>query len=492
MTEQDQPGRGALGVELPEERVQQLGRLGIVHVARIVGPIAVVATAPIEEHLHARLTAVLRQRDHVGIVDRADVDALARGDVRERLEAVADAGGHLEFEACRRVRHRRLELILDGIAAPGQELPRLLEQLPVLGRADPPDARRRAPLDLVLQAGPRAVVEDAVGAGAQRKGAQQRRERLVDRAGRRERPEIVAVLALRPAMPADARKRLLLGGLADVDVGERLVVAQDDVERRPVPLDHVALEQQRLDVARRGHHLEPMRQRHHALQPGAQRRRFGVRGQPLLQGFGLADVQDLALGIEHAVDAGPVRQGRHMAVDQRGAARPVRRAGRTILVSSLAALRPDGILPLLRSIHRLSALLVPKWRELAAPSTLRARHGTGTTPPITHASALNSAAPSAAPKRPLARTRNLEDCASAPIGLRTRSDRIGSCAPERIMRYTDDPLAAIDGGWPAGLGCAHVVIWAGRLAGHVKQAAKRSGRARPGRGRGDFVLEARQ
>ena len=265
------------------------------------------------------------------------------------------AGGDLELEACRGVRHRRLELILDGIAAPGQELPRLLEQLPVFGRADPPDARRRAPLDLILQAGPRAVVEDAVGAGAQRKGAQQRRQGLVDRAGRRERPEIVGVLTLRPTVPADARKRLLLGGFPDIDVGERLVVAQDDVERRPVPLDHVALEQQRLDVARRGHHLEPMRQRHHALQPGTQRRRFGVGGQSLFQGFGFADVKDLALGVEHAVDAGSVRQGRRVAVDQGGAARPLWRAGRTIFGPSRAALRPDGSLPLLRSIHRLPA-----------------------------------------------------------------------------------------------------------------------------------------
>src|SRR5690606_39990769 len=70
-----------------------------------------------------------------------------------------------------------------------------------------------------------------------------------DLAGRRERTEIVGVLALGPAMTADPRKRLLGGRLADEDVGERLVVAQDDVERRPVPLDHVALEQQQIGRA---------------------------------------------------------------------------------------------------------------------------------------------------------------------------------------------------------------------------------------------------
>ena len=149
-------------------------------------------------------------------------------------------------------------------------------------------------------------------------------ERLVDRARRGERSEIVAVLAFGAAVPADPRERLRRGDLADVDVGERLVVAQDDVERRPVPLDQVALEQQRLDVARRGHHLQIAGQRHHALQPRAQRRRLGVGGQPLLQRLGLADVEHLALVVEHPVDPGPVRQGRHVALDQRRPAQPAR------------------------------------------------------------------------------------------------------------------------------------------------------------------------
>ena len=99
VAQQDQPRRAPLGVELAEERLEQLGRPGVLGVARIVGPVAVVAAAPVEEHLDAGLAAVLRERDHVGIVDRADVDALARGDVRQRLQPVADRRRLLEFEA---------------------------------------------------------------------------------------------------------------------------------------------------------------------------------------------------------------------------------------------------------------------------------------------------------------------------------------------------------------------------------------------------------
>ena len=137
-------GGGPLGVELAEERLEQLGRPGVLGMARIVGAIAVVAAAPIEEHLDAGLAAVLRQRDHVGIVDRADVDALARGDVRQRLQPVADRRRLLEVEALgRRLPSRAWSSARIGVAAAGQERPRLLDQGGVV--VAPRCGRRRAP-----------------------------------------------------------------------------------------------------------------------------------------------------------------------------------------------------------------------------------------------------------------------------------------------------------------------------------------------------------
>ena len=118
-------------------------------------------------------------------------------------------------------------------------------------------------------------------------------------------------------MAADPRERLLGGRLAEIDVRERFVVAQDDVVGRPVTLDQVAFEQQRLDVVGGGHHLEAAGQRHHALQPCAQRRGLGIGRQALLQRFRLADVEHLALGVEHAIDARAVGQGRDLLADHR-------------------------------------------------------------------------------------------------------------------------------------------------------------------------------
>ena len=121
-----------------------------------------------------------------------------------------------------------------------------LDDRVVLGLLDAADAGRRAALDLVLQAGPRAGREHAVGAGAQREGALQGVERAVDRGGRGERAEILVARLARAAVLGELRP---FGVAADDDVGERLVVAQQHVEARPEALDQVVLEQQRLGLA---------------------------------------------------------------------------------------------------------------------------------------------------------------------------------------------------------------------------------------------------
>ena len=51
--------------------------------------------------------------------------------------------------------------------------------------------------------------------------------------------------AARAAMLEDLRRPMIAG---DQDVGKRLVVAQQNVEARPQPLDQVGLEQQRLGL----------------------------------------------------------------------------------------------------------------------------------------------------------------------------------------------------------------------------------------------------
>jgi hypothetical protein len=54
-------------------------------------------------------------------------------------------------------------------------------------------------------------------------------------------------------MLRDLRRRMVL---RNQDVGERLVVAQQDIVARRQALDEIALEQQRLDLGVCGYHLK--------------------------------------------------------------------------------------------------------------------------------------------------------------------------------------------------------------------------------------------
>jgi len=104
-----------------------------------------------------------------------------RLDLCQRADAIAQHGSRLELQRLRRFVHARRQRLLDLAIAATQEAAHLVDDGGVLGLVDAADARRRAALDLVLQAGPRARGEHAVGAGAQRKGALQGIERAVDR-----------------------------------------------------------------------------------------------------------------------------------------------------------------------------------------------------------------------------------------------------------------------------------------------------------------------
>ena len=80
-----------------------------------------------------------------------------------------------------------------------EEVEQLLDELVVLVVVDVADARRRALLDVRVEARPAepvVAVELAVGARADRERAQQQVERLADRVGVRVRAEVADALAL--------------------------------------------------------------------------------------------------------------------------------------------------------------------------------------------------------------------------------------------------------------------------------------------------------
>ena len=169
----------------------------------------------------------------------------------------------------------------------------------------------------IQQARAGAGGEHGVGAGAQQEHALHRGDGLVHRPGRGERAPVAALARLRAAVLGDLRERMVLG---QHQPGIGLVVAQHDVEARLEPLDQVGLEQQRLGLGVGGDDLHRRRSRDTMRRSRSGRRReLGVGGDALLQAARLADVERVALGIEHAVDAGAGRHGGQRRLDGGGA-----------------------------------------------------------------------------------------------------------------------------------------------------------------------------
>ena len=181
--QQDQARRRLVVVELRQEGGQHLlGREGLLG-TREVGAVAPVLAGAEEEHFDAEEAAFLVDCEYVGLLDRPWIDALLRGDRRQRRETVAIDGGCLELELARGLLHLGREQGLHRLAAAGQEVGRLAHQLGIAGKVDLLGAGTGAAADLVQQAGAGTALEERIGAGADQERALQRRDGAVDRAG---------------------------------------------------------------------------------------------------------------------------------------------------------------------------------------------------------------------------------------------------------------------------------------------------------------------
>ena len=328
VAEQHEARRRAVEIELREERVEHLlGRQRPVG-ARKIGAVAPVLVGAEEEHLDAELPRLLGDGEHVGLGNRARIDALLALDRGERADAVAQAGRALEIERRGRLAHRLAKAVLDRAAAAGEEIARFAHQFRVVVKRDFAGARRRAALDLVEQAGPGAVGVKTVRAGAQEKRPLERVQGSEHRAGAGERPEIIAGERARAAM-LDQPRRGMAG--ADENIGEALVVAQRHIVAGLELLDEIGLEQQRFGVRFGGdeHHRAGLR--HHARDAGGLALGRHVGGDALLDRARLADIEHLALWPDHAIDAGPERGVAPECADRLGAARHPRRLRRRLV-----------------------------------------------------------------------------------------------------------------------------------------------------------------
>src|SRR5262249_40821570 len=191
------------------------------------------------EDLRVRAAPLGRARDQVGRPQRLAGDAAALHQRPDGGEPVAVDGGALELLGGRGLGHLALEIALDVAVAAGEEAGDRLDVATVLLAIDVADARRLAALDVVVEAGhARAAAGRGGLAGAVLEQLSEQFEGLAGPLRARVRAEVDAAGAVALAGEVDPRELLVE---ADRDVGIGLVVAEADVEARPVALDLLLL-----------------------------------------------------------------------------------------------------------------------------------------------------------------------------------------------------------------------------------------------------------
>ena len=244
--------------------------------------------------------------EQIGFFHGARIDALLRLDRRQRGEPIAVKAAVSNSSSAEAFSISPASSCFTGRLRPDRKSFASRDQFGIAGKIDLARAGAGAALDLVEQAGPRAAFEKRIRAGADQEGALERGDGAVDRAGRGEGSEILSGPRLRAAVLEDLRRPVIA---RDQDVGKRLVVAQLHVETRAQLLDQICLKQQRFGFGRGRHDLDRDGRRDHAQDARRLRRvGAGIGGEPLADVLGLADIEHVVGGIEHAVDAGRGRR----------------------------------------------------------------------------------------------------------------------------------------------------------------------------------------
>ena len=209
---QDQLGDRLVVVELAQEGAHDVGVLVALVDAGEVGAVAPVLAGAEEEDLDTGLAALGMEREDVGLLQGLGIDLGLLGHRGQGADAVAQAGGDLELHVVRGLLHRLGHPLHHGSRAATQEVLGLVDQAGIVLDRDQAGAGRCAALDLVQHAGARAALIDAVRARAEQERLLQSVERLVDRIGGGEGPEVVALDGVGAAVLSKLSRRVLPGG----------------------------------------------------------------------------------------------------------------------------------------------------------------------------------------------------------------------------------------------------------------------------------------
>ena len=264
-----------------------------------------------DEQLDGRLVVLARQPEQVELGPREGRHLLALHRPLDGPDLVAQRGRPFVLGPLGRGGHLAVERLDEGLLATLEEQLDLGDVGPVGVRPDGRDARALAALDVVQQARPleRAdAVLDVDRARPEREEPADQVHRFVDARRRGVRPEVAAAVVDQLAGALDPREVV---AQRDLDVRVALVVLEPDVEARPVALDQVGLEQERLrdriglgDLDVR----DPVDDAPDPVDLATERLLLPVRADAVAQALRLADVDDVAARVLHEVHARLVGQ----------------------------------------------------------------------------------------------------------------------------------------------------------------------------------------
>ena len=288
-------------VVLEHERLQQRRNVLPLDVLEVEGVAVDHLPVAEREDLHCRARPLDRDPDDVhGATAR--LSAACRSARCRRRRAGSGTAPPPRTARPRRLRHPALQLADDRPRLSGQELDHAVDHLPVVLLRDVVHARREAAVDVEVEArDPRVATRLRALARTEPEDAIEDVQRLAHLLRVRVRAEVDDPAAVPLAREHHPRVVVVHGHR---DVRERLVVAQPDVERRPVALDEVLLEVQRLDLGPGDDHLEVGDPRDHPADPRpgvAALLEVAPHARP--ERLRLADVEDLLVRVAEQVDA---------------------------------------------------------------------------------------------------------------------------------------------------------------------------------------------
>ncbi len=325
--------------------------------------------------------------------------------------------------------HAPLERPLELAVVPLEEQPCVVDRRAILGRGRLAGARRETLIEVVVQARTPLAVE-RLAAGRDLEVALHQLHRAAGGRGGKERAHVHV-----PVEPCTAHERDARIRIADrqLQVREVLVVTQHDVERGPLALDQVRLEDQRLHLGIDDDHLEVGHLADHPGDPGVVPGRVAeVRAHARAQRLRLADVDRLPGGVAIQVHARPAGQPIDLGRE------PVRHA--SILAAHGPGPRLD-VRPVRRGAHALRA------RRRVARGARRVLVRLSGCPqrPVAHGHGMRDRARAAAardPRSPRCSSTTVRCCASRPP--RAGSPWIvpgGPSSPWRAARCASDCMA---------------------------------------------------